>query len=79
MQNGFFWYWAPMMTSGAPFRIAALVMSGEEMPTSALPAATTESWLTFGPPAIRLTALKPAVLVVALGVGDVLRPRTRRS
>src|SRR5690349_2075837 len=33
MQKGFFWYWAPIATSGAPFRIAALVMSGEEMPT----------------------------------------------
>ena len=61
-QNGFFWYCAPMMTSGAPLLIAAPVMSGAEMPTNALPAATTASWLTVGPPEIRLTFEKPAAL-----------------
>ena len=44
---------------GAPWLIAAAVMSGDEIPMTALPEATTASCWTFGPPEIRLTELKP--------------------
>jgi hypothetical protein len=60
--NGFFWYCAPMITSGAPWRIAGPVMSGDEMPTSAFPDAMTASWATVGPPEIRLTSENPYFL-----------------
>jgi hypothetical protein len=62
MQNGFFWYCAPIVTSDAPFLIALLVMSGAEMHTIALPAATTESCATPGPPDSSVTFEKPASL-----------------
>ena len=61
--NGFFWYWAPMMINLPPWPMAAAVTSGAEMPTSALPLLTSTSagWAD-GPPAMRLTVLKPASL-----------------
>src|SRR6201986_90975 len=61
--NGFFWYCAPMICSGAPFWIAAPVMSGEETPTRALPEATSASiGVAEAPPAIRFTELNPCAL-----------------
>jgi hypothetical protein len=62
MANGFFWYWAPTITSGAPLATAGPVISGEEIPTKALPAATTASCATAGPPEMSLTSLNPAAV-----------------
>src|SRR5258706_2542500 len=63
MQNGFFWYWAPMIFSGAPLTIAAPVMSGALIPTRAFFVTTSVSWgVAEGPPAIRVAEEKPSAL-----------------
>ena len=60
MQNGFFWYWAPMTIRAEPFWMAAAVESSEVTPTRALPVSTTVSCgVAVGPAGIRLTPLKP--------------------
>ena len=62
MANGFFWKRAAMMIVPEPLSTAGAVMSGEEIATSVLPAATTASWATVGPPETRLTEAKPFFL-----------------
>ena len=70
--NGFFWYCAPMVMRSAPWLMAALVMSGEEMHDERLARRDHGVLLHVGPPDNRLTLREPRVLVVAVRVGDVL-------
>jgi hypothetical protein len=42
-QNGFFWYWAPMITNSPPAALAADTRSGALRPTSAVPDETSIS------------------------------------
>src|SRR5579864_3532817 len=56
MQNGFFWYSAPMQTRLKPFWIAAAAASVAETAIRPWPVLTTVSCgVAFGPEAIRLT------------------------
>ena len=59
-QKGFFWKRAPTAMSLLPLlTMPEAVMSGAEMPTKAPPESTTASWVTLGPPEMRLTFEKP--------------------
>jgi len=61
MANGFFWYVAPMIFSGAlALVMAAAVIGGEDSPTVALPDRTMDSAVVDVPPASRLTPVNPA-------------------
>ncbi len=62
MQNGFFWYWAPIVIRSAPLTILDAVMSGDEMQARAWPEATTSSWFTDGPPASSVIFVNPAAV-----------------
>src|SRR5258706_11903662 len=63
MQNGFFWYCAPMIFRGAPLTMAAPVMSGALIPTRAFLVTTSVSCgVAEGPPAMRVTDENPWAL-----------------